>query len=342
MNFQHMQRLDPKGFLEFIPDMACLVDHNGVIVDCNDALSEKLGYKKSEIVGKLGFDLIADEDKKMALEQFEKLAIEKKVENIELWGLTKTGRYRALSTTSIIPLEDGKALFLVLTKDITESYNQQKKFQELKENFSNLGEVTSKIAHDIKNPLTVLSNHIDILKRINKNDEELQKRLSTMHELVSDINNIVSDISNYTRIYSDSKSSILSSELVNTTLKGIMIPDNIELKQNGNIKLYCDATKMSIVLRNLISNSIDAIKDKGKIQINFSESESETVIKVIDSGSGVTNDKKEQIFDLLFTTKPHGSGLGLSICKNIVENHSGTITYSDKPTTFTIKLPKFQ
>jgi len=329
-----------KDFLDFIPDMACIVDETGKIIDCNNIQASKLGYSKNELIGKLGFDLISDEDKKYGLKEFEKLKHQDRVENIELWGLRKNGKYRALTTTSKIPYPDGTTKYLIITKDITQSYIQQKKLKQIKENFASLGELTSKIAHDIRNPLSVIKNHIYFIDQ-KIDDHTIKERLQSMDSMVSEINFMVSDIANYTKTQSSQKQKIDSEELMRITLHGISIPKNIQLKHTGkNIPILCDKSKLSVVLRNLITNSIDAIQEEGTIAIEFSEDNNSTIIKLIDSGTGIPDDDVDKIFDLLFTTKSNGTGLGLSICKNIVTSHGGTINFSNNPTTFTIKIPK--
>ena len=328
-----------KEFLDFIPDMVCVVDEYGVIIDCNNTQAEKLGYTKDELLGKLGFDLIAQEDRPYAIAEFEKLKHQDRVENIELWALTKNGRYRALTTTSKIPYSDDSTKFLIVTKDITQSYIQQKKLKQVKENFSTLGELTSKIAHDIRNPLTVMRNQISIIDK-NITDDDIKNRLANMDHLISDINSMVTDIVNYTKIEAGDKKIIHSDELIHFVLRGITIPKTVNFEHTGSVSVLCDQTKLSIVLRNLISNSIDAIQENGKISVNFSEDNDNTIIQVTDSGQGVPDGMSDKIFDLLYTTKENGTGLGLSICKNIILSHGGTISFSNNPTTFTVKLPR--
>lgn len=331
----------PTEILEFIPDMTCIVDENGTITDCNNIQAEKLGYHKNELIGKSGFDLIADSDKQYALDEFKKLQNQNRVENIELWGLTKHGLYRALSTTSKITLPDNTVRYLIVTKDITESYNQQKKISELKDNYSDLGEITSKIAHDLRNPLTVIKLQLEMIRKKSSLDAESADRLSVIEKLLSEINSTVSDIVNYIRIDKSQKKKVSSKELVDSALQGLLIPAKINFEYNtDNVSVLCDANKMSVVLRNLISNSIDSLHGQGTIQVEFSEDNFVTLIKVIDSGSGIPDDISKKIFDSLFTTKSDGTGLGLAICKNIVTSHGGSVSFYNNPTTFVITLPK--
>jgi two-component system sensor histidine kinase HydH len=93
-------------------------------------------------------------------------------------------------------------------------------------------------------------------------------------------------------------------------------------------------------------NSIQAIGDKkGDITVEITDepSDENVIIKVVDTGIGIREDIMEKIFDPLFTTKQVGTGLGLSSCKSIIDQHGGTISASSKigrGTTFTIKIPK--
>jgi signal transduction histidine kinase len=84
---------------------------------------------------------------------------------------------------------------------------------------------------------------------------------------------------------------------------------------------------------------MQAIGEKGKIRIRIIKQGDWLVIEVEDDGLGIPNDILPKIFEPLFTTKQSGTGLGLSSCKNIIEQHGGTITVRNKPTTFLVKLP---
>ena len=97
---------------------------------------------------------------------------------------------------------------------------------------------------------------------------------------------------------------------------------------------------MEAVFANLITNSIQAINEEGNITIQASSNDDDIIIKIVDSGPGMTESVISKIFDPLFTTKSHGTGLGLSICKTIVEQHGGKISVKSNPTTFTITIPK--
>ena len=106
------------------------------------------------------------------------------------------------------------------------------------------------------------------------------------------------------------------------------------------VVVNCDARKLEAVFTNMITNGIQAVKDKGEIKIKTLDDGDYALIKIEDSGPGIQKSSMENIFEPLFTTKETGTGLGLSICKSIVEQHGGSIEVSSPPTVFTIRLPK--
>jgi two-component system sensor histidine kinase HydH len=132
--------------------------------------------------------------------------------------------------------------------------------------------------------------------------------------------------------------------IIKSAVDKITIPETIEIVLPTNdFKIYCDENKIEVVLVNLITNAIHAIKEKGKIMIRAFEEENSQVIEIEDNGEGIPRVILPRIFEPLFTTKNSGTGLGLSSCKNIIESHKGTITVQSSEgvkTIFTIRLPK--
>jgi signal transduction histidine kinase len=130
--------------------------------------------------------------------------------------------------------------------------------------------------------------------------------------------------------------------MVDSALNTIQIPPNVIVKNSDtNIELNCDQEKMEIVLINLILNAIQVIGDNsGDVVISSSEDKANYEINIKNSGPPIPEELLDKIFEPLFTTKLQGTGLGLSTCKNIIEQHGGSIFVKNKPTTFTITFPK--
>ncbi len=134
------------------------------------------------------------------------------------------------------------------------------------------------------------------------------------------------------------ESSVLS--LIESSLDSLDIPQKIKIfKPENDFQINCDFRKLEAVFANLITNSIQAMDEEGRIEFRLSEAKNEIKIEVEDTGHGIAKSILPEVFDPLFRTKSNGTGLGLAICKTIVEQHGGTISAKSNPTTFTILLP---
>lgn len=209
-----------------------------------------------------------------------------------------------------------------------------------------VGEMSSKMVHDIKNPLTVIKVQVDLLKLRYSKEEDLTllNSLERMDRAVNRITNQISDILNFIRDTPTTfeKNSII--KILNDSICSINKPDNIiiDLPTNDLI-IKCDATKLQRAFINIIVNSIQVLENGGTITIQILEQDNDAIIQISDSGPGIPPEVLPKIFGLLFTTKKDGTGLGLPICKRIIEEeHNGTIQVENNPTRFIIKIPKTQ
>src|SRR3972149_5367734 len=131
------------------------------------------------------------------------------------------------------------------------------------------------------------------------------------------------------------------SDILNSVSSVILIPPEIKLTVDRKyIELECDIKKIETVFINLILNAIQAIEKEGWIRISTLQQDGYVIINVEDTGPGIPPNVIDRVFDPLVTTKQTGTGLGLSSCKIIVEQHGGSISLKVNPTIFTVKLPK--
>jgi len=129
--------------------------------------------------------------------------------------------------------------------------------------------------------------------------------------------------------------------ILNETLEQLLVPNNISINYpEEDTEIFCDSKKLSAVFTNIILNAIQAMKGKGEITIKTENLEKEMAIYFIDTGPGVPSNSIDKVFELMYTTKQQGTGLGLVICKKIIEQHGGTISIQNNPTTFKILIPK--
>ena len=212
-----------------------------------------------------------------------------------------------------------------------------------KEKLSVIGQLSSNIAHDIRNPLGAIKNSGVIIDKENKNSNEIISReLKRINISVRRISHQVEEVLNYVR----TTPMILKSHSINQTLQEAIdtldIPQNISINiPKNDITIKFDHEKILIVFINIILNAIQSIGDKnGIIAITTSETSSDVTLEFENSGPSISSNDLKHIFDTLFTTKLEGTGLGLSSCKNIIEQHNGEIYAASDPVTFSIKLPR--
>ena len=206
-----------------------------------------------------------------------------------------------------------------------------------------IGLIAARLAHDIRNPLSVIKNTIEIMKlKIKDNmDEKTDKQLQMLAKSVARISHQIEDVLDYVRESPLQLREISFKDLLDSILNSIKKPDTISIvRPENDAIIVCDPKKIEVVLVNLVINSIQAMKDMGEIKLRLTEQKGNYLIDIEDSGPGIPEDKIGRIFEPLFTTKQTGTGLGLASCKNIIEQHGGKITVSNNPTRFTIKLPK--
>ena len=171
-------------------------------------------------------------------------------------------------------------------------------------------------------------------------DEKFKKRINMIKKASDRMSRQINDVLDFVRtrpLQLEKKSliEILESSLKLTSSELVKIT-----KPDTDVSIICDGRQLEIVFSNILMNAIQAMENSGEIKIRFIENEEDISIEIEESGPGIPEDKIEQIFDPLFTTKSRCTGLGLVSCKNIVEQHYGTITVRNNPTTFEIKLRK--
>jgi len=210
---------------------------------------------------------------------------------------------------------------------------------------SAMGELSARIAHDLRNPLMIIKTSIEMMKvkEICKDSGEfdyfskIDKAITRMTHQIEEVLDFVKPKPLVIQTYSILD--IIKSAVSKTTKSENLV---ITLSQN-DYTIECDAEKLEIVFLNLITNAIQAMNNDGKIDVRVVDSGEDVLIEIEDNGSGIPADKLPKIFDPLFTTRQIGTGLGLPCCKTIVEKHGGVIdvkTIINKGTTFLIKLSK--
>lgn len=211
------------------------------------------------------------------------------------------------------------------------------------ERLSAIGEISARLAHDLRNPLTVIKGTVEIVKAKSKSVDTgfSEKQIEMMERAVSRMANQIDDVLDFvkTQTLHTTRNSIL--ETISLSVAKIKKSAELSIDIVGdNLQSVYDADKLEVVFDNIIMNAVEANNERGEVSIRIKDNNNEILIEIEDSGSGVPQELMTKIFEPLFTTKQRGTGLGLASCKRIIEQHGGSISVKTKPSIFSIKLPK--
>jgi len=208
-----------------------------------------------------------------------------------------------------------------------------------------LGQLSGSVAHELRNPLGVISNSIYYLNmKLKDKDEKVKKHLGLIKKEIERSDNMIIELLDFSKVKLLYITETNVNTLIKETIEEIKIPEHIDLEMDLDEKipqLQLDPDKMQRVFQNMISNAIQAMPEKGKLHIKTSSNDDFTEIIFSDNGQGIIKENLKKIFEPLVTTKVMGIGLGLAIAKNIIDYHKGKIDVKSevgKGTTFTIKL----
>ncbi len=209
-------------------------------------------------------------------------------------------------------------------------------------------EMARQVAHEIKNPLTPMRLSIQHLQRVYQTNPDQINRLSkTILEQIDNLSHIASEFSNFAKMPQASNEYFVLDELVISVYDLFKERDNMHITleiPDENTTVFADKKQMMRVFNNLIKNAIQAIPEDrpGNIRIAVERLDENVIVKIMDNGVGIPDEKLSSIFVPNFTTKNSGMGLGLAISRNIVQSANGSIYFETKEnlgTTFFVELP---
>jgi len=254
-----------------------------------------------------------------------------------------------LCSISELTEDSDRKEYIAVMKDITETKALEEESKR-NEKLSAMGQLASGVAHEIRNPINAIGM---IAQRLNKefkptdNQEEYIKITELLRSEVNRINKIITQFLNYAKPL-DLKIDYVNTKSFFEEIYQLFLPQakqkNIKFIKQGedNLSVRFDSDLIKQSLMNIIQNAFDAVGENGVVELKYYKSYNNLIIEISDNGIGIPSDQQKNIFDLYFTTKKDGNGLGLSIAQKIIHQHNGTITVSSKQnqgTTFKIHLP---
>ena len=362
-----------RNLYENIPDsLAVFVGREGHLLEYNKAFKKRTGYTDEELKDKKFLDFVHPEDRAMIREKYRTKYPEEELPIVfEMREINKKGEALPTEVSVSTYKKKGKVIGIeVMHRDITKRKEMEKKLQkyaahleemveerteELKEvheqllkaeRLAAIGELAAMVGHDLRNPLTGIAGATYYLKR--KLGSKTKKKTREMLELIEkDIehsNKIISDLLEYSRELPLELAETTPKTITKAALSIVKVPKNIQVLDStqSEPKVKVDMEKIKRVFANLIKNAIEAMPKGGKLTLKSKETNGKLEIAFTDTGVGIPKNNLEKIGKPLFTTKPKGIGLGLSICKRIVEAHKGNISVEStvgKGTTLTVTIP---
>jgi len=340
---------------ESSPDLLRTVNQDGIIIDCNTTYVKNLGYSKEEIIGMSIYDHTADGNLDRMRDVFGTWKGGKTITNKEIWLKRKNGTIFPVLLSATTMYDGEKVIGSNTTiKDITEIYEAKKKieesealirkqYEELKELDKSKSEFLAMITHELKTPLVPIKGYVDILlsDSFESLTDKQRERIAVVKKNTEYLLKLISNILDVQKI----EMGELKLNMERYNLAGIINETVQNLKPDAEIhgiailtflepETYCMCDKLRIgqVINNLISNSIDFCSiENGQIQIKLYYENENLRIIIKDNGVGIQKDKLEKIFTKFYqvdtsSTREHGgTGVGLAVCKGIVESHGGKI-----------------
>ncbi len=327
--------------LEEMQDAVVTVDEQQVVTMFNPQAGVLFGVRPGEMVGrpldKIGLPSLTT-------------ILQGDVGHAEMLVERRDGVHRSVAVTlSRVHGAPGTGGSTAVIRDLTLAKQLEREI-ERKDKLRAMGELASGVAHEIRNPLNAIAM---IAQRFSKeftpreDEEEFTGLARVLQTEAQRVNAIVHQFLLFARPPELSLARLPLGENLRTlgqafsaqaSAKGIRFRINV----SEDVEVLLDREQFSQAMLNLLQNALDATEEGGTISLSCERENTYAVIRIIDSGSGIPDDQQRKIFDLYYTTKPHGTGMGLPITQRIIAQHDGSIDVTSTPgkgTEFVIRLP---
>ncbi|MFA5093381.1 MAG: ATP-binding protein [Candidatus Omnitrophota bacterium] len=312
--------------------------------------STLLGWEKKDIIFKHVSTLHSDEENKLILDSILKQThlLGKYETETELITKDRKAIPVILTVNQFLDPAGKLSGFIFIAKDMTERKKLEYQIFQA-EKLAALGQLSAGMAHEINNPLFVISGRLEMLKQ-EKLDQKIKDTLALIDTQTDRIRNLVDRILKYARKTNTSFELVNVNEAIESVLPWVYynkLPSaEVAMEktfENNLPKVKGDLHQLQEVFLNILINAYQSMPKGGRIKVSTKKLDDGHIqIKFTDSGVGIPAQQLKNIFMPFYTTKNEGLGLGLSICHNIIKGHGGTIDLTseiNQGSTFTIKLP---
>jgi PAS domain S-box-containing protein len=329
-----------KKVIESVSDAIVVIDGNENIVEINRAAEKLFKINKIEAIGKKVYDVLEKDFRN-------KLKNHEGIQQIEC-NIKEKHKEIIVSRSKFLDENSDENIVLII-KDLTEIKKLEKQISR-SEQMNAMGQLASGVAHEIRNPLNSIGT---IVQQLDKDFEpvadkdEYHSLAKIVSKEVQRMNKTIENFLRFSRPEPIEKTEFNLSDLLHAVImqfNPLVVEKNIKLISRINWEgiVFWDKNQIKQVLINLIKNSMEAIFNDGIIELSVSKEKEDVIIKIKDNGEGIPKENLQKIFNLYFTSKAKGTGIGLSIIQRIINEHDGIITVDSivgEGTVFTIILP---
>ena len=214
---------------------------------------------------------------------------------------------------------------------------------------SAISRISSGVAHEVKNPLNAILLHVEVARsKLSRGDTDVAEQMDIISREILRLDRVVRTFLDFTRPVELRMDNIPVQELVREIVDlarpqtdAANIQVSVLLEAEG-VEVRVDRDLLKQAMLNVVVNAIQAMPEGGELLFEATASEDTAELRISDSGAGISDDLRDKIFRLYFSTKQQGSGIGLAMTFRIVQLHDGTIDFTSEPgkgTTFLIRLP---
>jgi PAS domain S-box-containing protein len=319
---------------------------DGKIVFVNKRSEQIMGHSKDELIGLPFIKLVGEKYRQSVKERYgQRLKGGPVQSTYEIELIAKNGEYVPVEVNTGLTSYEGRPADAIILRDIRD----RKRLEEQRvrfERFAAIGELATMVGHDLRNPLQSIKNATSCLKveLSSSLNDEAQELMKIIDDSIEYSNKIVKDLLYYSGEMRLERVKTTSKLILKHALSLIRPPENIQVLDcvKDDPEIQVDEAKIVRVFVNIILNAIEAMPEGGKLTIASTESNGNLEVAFVDTGIGMAKEVLNELWTPLHTKRAKGIGLGLPICKRIVEAHRGNIRVEStvaKGTTFTVTLP---
>ena len=335
-------RRNVEQLLQRLEEAVLLFDAAGHLMMAGQAVERLMGLQPQELVGRT-VDQVFTSGESSEISDAVRLRRPWRDHVVTLKNAAASHVRALVSVEPLVNTNGGNIGTLITLRD-AESRRQLEMQLDISSRLTALSRLTSGVAHEIKNPLNAMALHLEVLK---SRLEETEPEVDVISREIKRLDHVVKTFLNFNRpleLKMDTMNLAAMAEEVATLVtpdaksKGISVQTDID----PGVWISGDRDLIQQAVLNVVVNAMEAMKEGGNLRIATAFADGESIIAIADTGPGIPAEVQDKIFNLYFSTKANGSGIGLAMTFRVVQMHSGTIDFvseTGKGTSFRMRFP---